>query len=72
MRTLRTLALACSVKGVTPDSLPAAAPANPLGDPNASTPIDAATEDARVHTLTGGHSVVIARQSNSRIKLPGL
>ncbi|HWA60816.1 MAG TPA: DUF3035 domain-containing protein [Caulobacteraceae bacterium] len=51
---------------------PATAPANPLGDPNTATPIDPAAEDARLQQLTGGHTVVIARQSASRVKLPGL
>jgi len=53
-------------------SQPATAPANPLGDPNTATPIDPAAEDTRLQQLTGGHTVVIARQSGSRVKLPGL
>jgi hypothetical protein len=51
---------------------PAAAPSPTLGDPNVSTPIDPAIEESRVKSLTGGHTVVIARQSTAKTKLPGL
>jgi hypothetical protein len=49
-----------------------AAPPSKLGDPNAQTPIDPSTEEQRLKSLTGGRTVVIARQGDSRIKLPGL
>lgn len=39
---------------------------------NTSTPIDAATEDARIQKLTGNQPIVITREGASRIKLPGL
>jgi hypothetical protein len=51
---------------------PAAPPPNQLGDPNVSTPVNAAAEDARVRQLTGDQPVVIAREGNSKVKLPGL
>ena len=47
-------------------------PASSLGDPNDSQPIDPAVEEKRVQQLTGGKTVVIARQGGSKIKLPGL
>ena len=51
---------------------PAAAPASSeLGD-NDSQPIDPATEEKRLQALTGGKTIVIARQGNSKVKLPGL
>ena len=36
------------------------------------TPVNATAEDARIKTLTGDKPVIIARQRNSKIKLPGL
>jgi hypothetical protein len=48
----------------------AAAPA--ALDPDTATPVDAAAEDARIAKLTGGKPVVIAREANHKIKLPGL
>ena len=42
------------------------------GDPNDSQPIDPAVEETRVKSLTGGHTIVIAREGSSKIKLPGL
>jgi hypothetical protein len=39
---------------------------------NAPAPIDAAAEDARLKTLVGPGGIVIAREKDSRIKLPGL
>ena len=50
----------------------APAPTSALGDPNATTPIDPATEEQRLRSLTGGKTVVIARQGDSKVKLPGL
>jgi len=51
---------------------PAAAPASSeLGD-NDSQPIDPATEEKRLQALTGGKTIVIARQGSAKIKLPGL
>jgi hypothetical protein len=41
-------------------------------DANTSTPVDAATEAKRISSLTGNQPVVIARNPNSKIKLPGL
>jgi len=48
------------------------APTSGLGDPNESQPIDPSVEEARVKQLTGGHTIVIAREGNAKIKLPGL
>ncbi len=49
----------------------AAAPAaTPTGSD--STPIDAAAEEKRIAQLTGGKTVVIQREGQHRIKLPGL
>ncbi len=39
---------------------------------NTAAPVDAAAEEARVKSLTGGAPVVIRREKSSRIKLPGL
>jgi hypothetical protein len=50
----------------------AAAPASQLGDPNAATPVDPATEEKRLRSLTGGKTVIIARQGGEKLKLPGL
>jgi hypothetical protein len=43
-------------------------------DPGATTPapVDASAENARIKALTGDQPVVISRQRDSRIKLPGL
>jgi hypothetical protein len=49
---------------------PATAPSSV--DANTSTPVDAATEAKRISNLTGNQPVVIARNPNSKIKLPGL
>jgi hypothetical protein len=49
-----------------------AAPTSALGDPDTSTPVDAAAEDARLKSLTGNKTVIIARQGSSKVKLPGL
>ena len=46
-------------------------PTAPAGE-DLSGPIDPAAEQARIDALTGGGEVVIRRESNSRIKLPGL
>ena len=37
-----------------------------------SAPIDAASEADRISKLTGGKSVIIARQGERKLKLPGL
>lgn len=42
------------------------------GDPDQSQPIDPAVEEQRVKSLTGGHTIVIARKGPSKSKLPGL
>ncbi|WP_374533625.1 DUF3035 domain-containing protein [Phenylobacterium sp.] len=39
---------------------------------NVAAPIDPAAEEAKVKALTGGGQVVIAREKQTRIKLPGL
>jgi hypothetical protein len=39
---------------------------------NVPAPVDPAAEEARVKPLTGGGEVVISRERQSRIKLPGL
>jgi hypothetical protein len=36
------------------------------------TPVDAAVEQKRISNLTGDKTIIIARQGNSKIKLPGL
>jgi len=41
-------------------------------DAATSTPVDAANEAKRIANLTGNQPVVIARNPNSKIKLPGL
>ncbi len=48
---------------------PAAAPG---ADAETPTPVDAATEDARIANLTGKKPVIIARNPGAGIKLPGL
>lgn len=47
------------------------APAGAAVD-NTATPVDAAAEQARVTSLTGGKAVTIQRDQSRRIKLPGL
>jgi hypothetical protein len=42
-----------------------------VGDGGAS-PVDAATEEARIKSLTGGSPIVIRREASNKIKLPGL
>jgi Protein of unknown function (DUF3035) len=37
-----------------------------------ATPVDAATEEARLKELTGNGTIVIAREKEGKIKLPGL
>jgi hypothetical protein len=49
-----------------------AAPASTLGDQDQSQPIDPATEEKRMQSLTGGKTVIIARKGDTRVKLPGL
>lgn len=49
---------------------PAAAPA--ALDPDTVTLVDAAAEDDRIAKLTGGKPVIITREANHKIKLPGL
>jgi hypothetical protein len=39
---------------------------------NTSTPIDPATEEKRISSLTGNQSVVISRAQSGKVKLPGL
>jgi Protein of unknown function (DUF3035) len=47
-------------------------PTSTLGDQNESQPLDPAVEEKRVTSLTGGHTIVIARESKKKTKLPGL
>ena len=49
-----------------------ATPTSALGDPETSNPINPAVEETRVKALTGGKTVIIARQGPSKVKLPGL
>jgi hypothetical protein len=51
---------------------PAAAPAAEAADQDQSQPIDPATEEKRLQALTGGKTIIIARQGSSKVKLPGL
>jgi hypothetical protein len=51
---------------------PAAAPASEVADQEQSQPIDPATEEKRLQALTGGKTIIIARQGASKVKLPGL
>ena len=51
---------------------PPAPPQGLGGDPNASTPINPSVEEQRLQNLTGGRTVVIAREGSSKVKLPGL
>ena len=52
-------------------SAPSAAATAAAGD-NVPAPVDPATEEAKVKDLTGGAPVVISREKQTRIKLPGL
>ena len=49
-----------------------AAPTSGVGDSSESQPIDPAVEETRMKQLTGDHTVVIAREGKSGVKLPGL
>jgi hypothetical protein len=49
----------------------APAPA-PLATGDGSAPIDAAAEADRISQLTGGKTVIIAREGDKKLKLPGL
>lgn len=53
------------------DKKPSAEAPAALAD-NTATPIDAAAEEERITKLTGGKPVVIQREQNRKIKLPGL
>lgn len=48
------------------------AAATPSEGSSAPAPVDAAAEEARLKALTGGKTVVIAREKSSWVKLPGL
>jgi hypothetical protein len=43
-----------------------------VADPSAAPVADAATEEARLKTITGGKAVVIQREKSGWVKLPGL
>ncbi len=43
-----------------------------LAQVTAAAPLDAKAEEAEVKKLTGGKTVIIARQPSSKVKLPGL
>lgn len=47
-------------------------PAAGTGGADSAAPIDPAAEDARIAKLTGGKTVVIEREGQHKIKLPGL
>jgi hypothetical protein len=49
-----------------------ASTAGVAGGDNSAQPVDAAAEEARVKALTGGAPIVIQRERQTRIKLPGL
>ena len=51
---------------------PASPPAAAQADANDSQPIDPAVEEKRLQALTGGKTIIIARQGASKVKLPGL
>ena len=51
---------------------PDVAPQGDLADQNESQPLDPAIEEKRVQSLTGGKTIIIARKSDKKTKLPGL
>lgn len=51
---------------------PGQAATSPSADANTATPVDAAAEEKRIASLTGGKAVAIDRRSQGHIKLPGL
>ena len=51
---------------------PQPAPQQTAALDGSSTPLDAATEQERIAKLTGNKPVIIERQGNTKIKLPGL
>ena len=50
----------------------ASPPAGELTDQDQSQPLDPAVEEKRLQALTGGKTIIIARQGSSKVKLPGL
>ncbi|HEY3798639.1 MAG TPA: DUF3035 domain-containing protein [Caulobacteraceae bacterium] len=42
------------------------------GDPDKETALDPKVEEVRMQSLTGGKTIVIARQGDAKVKLPGL
>jgi hypothetical protein len=54
------------------DGKTAAAPTAAETGATDAAPVDAATEEARLKALTGNGAIVITREKDSRIKLPGL
>ena len=44
----------------------------PAADPSTAPVVDAAAEEARIKTLTGGKAVIIKREKSGWVKLPGL
>jgi hypothetical protein len=48
------------------------APTAGTGADNTSSPVDAAAEEEKIKSVTGGQPVVIHREQSMRIKLPGL
>jgi hypothetical protein len=50
----------------------AATPAAPKAVGDDAAPIDAAAESDRISKLTGGKTVIIAREGDKKLKLPGL
>ncbi|MEJ0065453.1 MAG: DUF3035 domain-containing protein [Caulobacteraceae bacterium] len=51
---------------------PAAPPTGEVADQDQPQPLDPAVEEKRLQALTGGKTIVIARQGASKVKLPGL
>ena len=51
---------------------PPAPEAGAAADATQSTPVDAATEAKRIEGLTGRKPIIISRQGDSKLKLPGL
>ena len=51
---------------------PATPPATQVADQDQSQPLDPAVEEKRLQALTGGKTIIIARQGSSKVKLPGL
>ena len=51
---------------------PATPPATQVADQDQPQPLDPAVEEKRLQALTGGKTIVIAREPEKKLKLPGL